>query len=141
MKILVDTSIWSLALRKKTLTISEEKIVKEFKELIYELRVVVIGPVLQELLSGISDSRKFENLRERLSSFEDIKLTREDYEKAAEISNICRRKGVQGSHIDFLISSFAINNNIKIFTTDKDFSHYQKIVKDIKLHQVRRDFE
>jgi hypothetical protein len=141
MKILVDTSIWSLALRKKTLTIDEEKIVEEFKELIYELRVIIIGPILQELLSGISDLKKFENLRKQLSSFEDIELSRKDYEKAAEISNICRKKGIQGSHTDFLISSFAVNNKVKIFTTDKDFNHYQKIIKEISLHQIRRDFD
>jgi len=141
MKVLVDTSVWSLALRKKTLTINEKKIVREFKELIYELRVIVIGPILQELLSGISDINKFKNLKSKLSSFEDLKITRKDYEKAAEISNICRKKGIQGSHTDFLISSFAINNNIKIFTTDKDFNHYKKIVEEIKLHSVRKDFE
>jgi len=40
MKILVDTSVWSLALRKKTLTEEEKKVVKKLRELIYELRVV-----------------------------------------------------------------------------------------------------
>jgi len=95
--------------KKKTLTSEETKVVQEFKELIYELRVVLIGPILQELLS--------------------------------EISNICRKNGIQGSHIDFLISSFAINNNIKVFTTDKDFNHYSKIIKEIKLHNIREDFK
>jgi len=141
MKVLVDTSIWSLALRKKTLAPDEKRIVDEFKELIYELRVVVIGPVLQELLSGISDINKFKSLKNKLSSFETMKIGRKEYEMAAEISKICRRNGIQGSHIDFLIVSFAINNNIKIFTTDKDFSYYKKIIKKINLHEVRKDFK
>jgi predicted nucleic acid-binding protein len=136
MKVLVDTSVWSLALRKKTLSKKEEKVVTELKELIYELRVVIIGPIRQELLSGISDNKKFKNLKEKLESFEDLPVTQEDYEKAAEISNICRKKGTQGSHTDFLICAVALNNNISIFTTDKDFSNYKNHVK-IELHNVR----
>lgn len=139
MKILVDTSVWSLALRKKTLTEDEKNIVKELKELIYELRVVVIGPVRQELLSGISDDIKFINLKDKLKAFEDLPLKVDDYEKAAEIFNTCRRNGVQGSHIDFLICAAAINNEISIFTTDKDFENYKKYI-NIKLHTIRDEF-
>ena len=138
MKILVDTSIWSLALRKKTLTSKESLIVKEFRELINELRVAMIGSIRQELLSGISDEDKFDRLRDKLTGFEDIQLNQEDYEKAAEISNECRRNGVQGSHIDFLICAVALNRNISIFTTDNDFKNYKKIVS-IKLHSIREE--
>ncbi len=138
MKILVDTSVWSLALRKKTLTKEEDKIVRELKELIYELRVMIMGPIRQELLSGLSDDEKFKILKEKLKSFEDIELNQEDYEKAAEISNSCRKKGIQGSHIDFLISAAALNRNISIFTTDKDFENYKKILS-LKLHKVREE--
>ena len=138
MRILVDTSVWSLSLRKKTLTEYEEKIVKELEELIYELRVLVIGPIRQEILSGLSDEEKFKDLKEKLKAFDDLSLIQEDYEKAAEISNSCRKKGIQGSHIDFLICAVAINREICIFTTDKDFQKYEKIV-NIKLHSVRED--
>ncbi len=140
MKILVDTSVWSLALRKKTLTEEEKKIVKELKELIYELRVVVIGPVRQELLSGISDEIKFMNLKDKLKAFEDLPLNVEDYEKAAEIFNTCRRNGIQGSQIDYLICSAAMNNEISIFTTDKDFENYKKFI-NIKIHTIRDEIE
>ena len=136
MKVLVDTSVWSLSLRKRTLSKREEKIVNELKELIYELRVTIIGPIRQELLSGISDNKKFGNLKEKLESFEDMPISREDYEKAAEISNICRKKGIQGSHTDFLICAVALNNDMAIFTTDIDFSNYKKHIK-INLHDVR----
>ncbi len=139
MKILVDTSVWSLALRKRTLTDDEEKIVKELKELIHELRVIIIGPIRQELLSGLSRVEKFENLKVKLKAFEDQNLNQEDYEKAAEISNMCRKKGIQGSHIDFLLCAVAINNRIGIFTTDKDFDNYKRAV-NIKLHCVRKEF-
>ncbi len=98
----------------------------------------MIGSIRQELLSGISDEDKFERLRDKLTGFEDIHLNQEDYEKAAEISNECRRNGVQGSHIDFLICAVALNRNISIFTTDNDFINYKKIVS-IKLHSIREE--
>lgn len=138
MRVIIDTSVWSLALRKKTLTLNETKVVKELKELIYELRAVIIGPIRQELLSGLSDEAKFNNLKEKLKAFDDLSLEQEDYEKAAELSNNCRRKGVQGSHIDFLICSAAMNNKISIFTTDKDFVNYRKVI-NIHLHNIRED--
>ena len=136
MRVLIDTSVWSLALRKKTLTTNETKVVKELKELIYELRVVTIGTIRQELLSGLSDETKFSNLKEKLMAFDDLPLGQEDYEKAAELSNHCRRNGIQGSHIDFLICAAAINNNISIFTTDKDFENYKQVIS-ISLHNIR----
>ena len=140
MKILVDTSVWSLAFRKKTLTKHEEKIVNELKELIYEIRVVIIGPIRQELLSGLSSKAKFVNLIEKLRAFDDIPIEQNDYEKAAEFYNSCRKKGIQGSHIDFLICAIAINRDIGIFTTDKDFENYKNIL-NIKLHKVRETLE
>lgn len=138
MRVLIDTSVWSLALRKKTLSPNEKKVVKELKELIYELRVVIIGPIRQELLSGLSDEVKSNDLKEKLKAFDDLQLGQEDYEKAAELSNNCRRKGIQGSHIDFLICAAAINNKISIFTTDKDFVNYKKVIS-IRLHDIREE--
>lgn len=138
MKVLVDTSVWSLALRKKVLSEEEQRVVQELKELILEMRVTIIGPIRQELLSGISDELKFEKLKGKMRAFDDVELTQDDYERAAEISNSCRRHGIQGSHIDFLIFSASINNDMSIFTTDKDFKHYKKYC-EIKLHQVRGD--
>ena len=138
MKVIVDTSVWSLALRKKRLTDWELRVVKELKELIYELRVILIGPIRQELLSGISDEIKFKNLREKMRAFDDIEATTLDYERAAEIHNTCRRKGIQGSHIDYLICSVAQSNNYSIFTTDKDFEGYKNII-DLKLHTIREE--
>ena len=138
MKVLVDTSIWSLALRKKSLTEYEKKVVQELKELIYELRVVIIGPIRQELLSGISDNRKYELLKERMRSFDDLILHQDDYEFAAKYYNDCRKNGIQGSHIDYLICSSANNRNISIFTTDKDFKNYKEVI-GLKLHKIRDD--
>lgn len=138
MNVLVDTSVWSLALRKKTVSEEEQKIIKEFKELIYEKRVAIIGPIRQELLSGISDNNIFEKLKTKMGVFEDETLQSRDYLKAAEINNLCRKNGVQGSHIDFLITATALIRHWAVFTTDNDFVNYSNIV-DVKLHQVRKE--
>ena len=135
MNVLVDTSIWSLALRRKKSHLSgkEASVVEELKELIKEMRVSIIGPIRQEILSGISSEAQFNKLRNYLLPFEDLKIISMDYEKAAEFYNLCRKKGVQGSHIDFLICAVAKKYKLLIFTTDKDFELYSKHI-DISLY-------
>lgn len=136
MKVLVDTSIWSLALRKYVNR--DNEIIKELFELIHELRVSIIGPIRQEVLSGISDNTKYENLKDKLQAFNDELIETEHYELAAQLFNQCRKKGIQGSHIDFLICAVSINNNLSIFTLDNDFVLYQKHL-NIKLHIIRNN--
>ena len=123
MKVLIDTCIWSKALRYKS---SDAETTDKVKELIKAGTVVMIGPIRQELLSGISDITQFNKLKDMLSAFEDIPLESKHYIKAAEYSNICRKKGIQGSTIDFLICAVANTENLIIFTTDKDFENYKK---------------
>ena len=127
MKVLIDTSIWSLALRRgKTPSREEQGLIAELGELIEEVRVALIGPIRQELLSGISSDETFRLLKEKLFPFEDLPITQKDYERAAEFYNTCRKVGIQGSQIDFLICSVSVGNKIPIFTLDKDFLHYEK---------------
>ena len=123
MKVLVDTCIWSQVLRHK---LPDTDLSKKLQELIRNAKVAIIGPIRQELLSGISQVKQFNELKETLSYFEDIPLITEHYEKAAEFCNICLRKGVQGSTIDFLICAVAVMENLVIFTVDKDFENYKK---------------
>ena len=123
MKVLVDTCIWSQVLRHKS---PDAELTGKLQELIRNARVAIIGPIRQELLSRIPQVKQFEQLKEFLSAFEDIMLRTEHFEKAAEYCNICRRKGIQGSTIDFLICAVAFIENLVIFTVDKDFANYKK---------------
>ena len=123
MKVLVDTCIWSQVLRHKS---PDADLAKKLQDLIQNARVAIIGPIRQELLSGIPQIKQFNELKETLSSFEDLSLNTEHYEKAAEFCNICRRKGIQGSTIDFLICAVASMEDLVIFTIDKDFENYKK---------------
>jgi len=133
-RVLVDTSVWSLALRKKDRTEEEQKIVNHLSKLINNLAVVLIGPIRQEILSGISTKEKFEELKDKISIFEDHIIHTHDYELAAEYFNECRKHGIQGSHIDYLLCSVATNNDMFIFTLDNDFQLFKKHLR-IKLEK------
>ena len=126
MKVLVDTSVWSLAFRYSSA--QDNPLIKELDSLIKDFRVQLIGPIRQELLSGTKSDKQFEKLKTYLCSFPDYIIQPEDYEQAAQFFNKCRGNGIQGSNTDFLICSIAVNNNWQIFTSDQDFLHYQKIV-------------
>ena len=138
MKVLIDTSVWSLAFRKSEKTESEIGIIELLSELIRDTNVIIIGPIRQEILSGISVKSKFDDLKSKLSIFKDQQLFSKDHELAAEYYNLCRSKGIQGSHIDFLICAFAINNDYAILTLDKDFQNYKKHIpiKTMKIESV-----
>jgi hypothetical protein len=136
-KVLVDTTIWSLALRRQLPIPKEQILIDELSELVKELRAVLIGPVRQEVLSGIPDPAKFEVVRQHLDAFDDLPIVEADYEEAARVFNACRKKGAQGSHIDFLICAVAIRHSAAVFTTDKDFTNYSKYL-DLKLHKPRK---
>lgn len=134
MKILVDTTVWSLALRRKRST--QSPFVDELNALIKERRIQMIGPVRQEILSGIREEAQFKLLQNHLSAFLDLELTTADYEKAAQFFNLNRRKGIQGSNTDFLICAVAVRHDMAILTTDDDFKLFQQHIP-ITLHQPR----
>ena len=135
--VLVDTSVWSLALRRQVMAESDAGIAKDLAELIKELRVLIIGPIRQELLTGISEEAKFEELKTRLGIFIDTIMIPKDFEFAASLSNACRRQGIQGSHIDFMICAISIRTGSEIFTLDMDFEDYARFVP-IKLYRYRK---
>jgi predicted nucleic acid-binding protein len=134
MNIIVDTSVWSLALRRQRSSRAAEAL--ELAELIREGRAEILGPVRQELLSGVPDHRQFDTLRDYLRAFADVPLESDDYEEAATFFNRCRGKGVQGSNTDFLICAAASRRRIGILTTDVDFTHFAKLLP-IQLHSPR----
>jgi predicted nucleic acid-binding protein len=137
MNVVVDTSVWSLAFRRaRSPSQSDAQVVVELTELIQEGRALLMGPIRQELLSGISDAGQFKNLRDRLRAFNDLNISGPDHERAAEFSNVCRHEGVQGSHIDFLICSVAEANGASILTRDKDFKRYAKHIP-VTVHEPR----
>lgn len=139
MNVLVDTSVWSLALRRKSesLRANERILVAELTELIREGRARMIGLVRQELLSGIKTRDQYEKLRAQLRAFPDESVEMSDYEEAAEAGNRCRAKGIGVSIVDILLCGVAIKHEWAIFTTDPDFSNYTRILP-VALHAPRK---
>lgn len=134
MKVLVDTSVWSLALRRrKDLDDEQSRLRSMLADLIGDDRVVMLGLIRQELLSGLRDEIVFKRLRERLRDFDDEPLSTEDFEAAASAHNTCRKSGISGSAIDLLICAVALRREIAIFTADADFERYASVLP-IRLH-------
>lgn len=126
MRVLVDSTVWSHVLRRKSPEHGE--IVSQLGALIADRLVATIGPIRQEVLSGIKEKAHFEALREELRGFLDIAISVDDYETAASFFNACRGRGIQGSHTDFLMCAVAVRHDLAIFTTDEDFTRYAKIL-------------
>jgi predicted nucleic acid-binding protein len=132
--VVVDTSVWSLALQRGAPRGTAPE--RELAELIREGRVLLVGPVRQEILSGVCDPTQFKRLRDRLRAFPDVSLESRDHEEAAACFNRCRAKGVQGSNTDFLLCAVAMRRGAALLTTDKDFDRFARILR-IKLHGPR----
>ena len=134
MNVLVDTSVWSLALHRAHP--AQDGHARELAELVSEGRASLIGPIRQELLSGVRAPAQFKTLREHLRPFPDLALDAEDYEEAAHAFNLCRSKGIQGSNTDFLICAAASRRRMPILSTDDDFQEYARLLP-ISLHPPR----
>ncbi|MGO8786654.1 MAG: PIN domain-containing protein [Terriglobia bacterium] len=139
MNTLIDTSVWSLALRRKPqdLNAVDRSVVTELAEVIQEGRARIMGPVRQELLSGIEDSAQYEKLRLGLRVFPDELIDTSDYESAAKAGNDCRSKGIAVSTVDMLICAVALARRWSVLTTDPDFKNYARVLP-IELHSPRR---
>jgi predicted nucleic acid-binding protein len=130
-KVIVDTSVWSLALRRKNRI--DPPVVNALEELITDGRVQMIGAIRQEILSGVKSEAQFNRLRNVLRAFPDLNHSPDDYELAARFYTTCRSAGVQGSNTDFLICAAAVRHDMNIFTNDNDFTLFQKHI-DISIY-------
>lgn len=122
MKVLVDTSVWSEALRRKRRR--DTDVTAALEQLILDARAVIIGPIRQELLSGVRDNNQFRRLEERLTAFPDHPISSQDYVTAARFFDTCRARGVHGSNTDCLICAVAVRAELSVFTTDQDFTRF-----------------
>lgn len=59
MSVIVDTAVWSLALRRNSPNVA---VVEPLQRLIADGRVMISGAIRQEILSGIRNSEQFERL-------------------------------------------------------------------------------
>ena len=120
MNILVDTSIWSLALRRAPGSPSPEVVLLD-RCLERGEVVVTTGLILQELLQGFHGPTQRRRIIKEFSLLPVIMPEVEDHIEAAALRNHCRRRGVQVGTIDDLLARLAISHGLHLFTADKDF--------------------
>lgn len=122
MNIIVDTSVWSLVLRRKQVN-ELHPAVKRFRHCIESGDgVFLLGTILQELLDGVTP-KNFDRLIELLKPFPLVPLERKNYFLASTLRNTCRAKGIQATPVDFLITAASLETGYPLLTTDKDFSY------------------
>jgi predicted nucleic acid-binding protein len=133
-RVLVDSCVWSAVLRRGTE--ATDPVRREMQALIDRGAVELVGPIRQEVLSGVRRQSQFQELREALGLFPEIGIEPRDYEEAARLYNLCRSKGIQGSGTDLLICAVAMREEVPIFTVDLDFLHYASVFP-VPLHPHR----
>lgn len=118
--LLVDTSVWSLALRRDAAAGSPQ--VRALRDALEGAEMVVTtGLVLQELLQGFAGPRARSDIIDRFATLPFLSPDREDHVEAAEVRNRCRRAGIQVGTIDALLAQLCIRHGLTLLTTDKDF--------------------
>jgi predicted nucleic acid-binding protein len=135
-KILVDTCIWSLALRRRdktSLSVEGQRLVARLAEAIQDGNVVMVGPIRQEVLSGIKDESHFVKTKGLLDPFPDEALSTADYIEAARLFNLCRSHGVQCGPVDMLICSVAIRMQCSILTSNEGLTRCIDVLRKSKL--------
>ena len=132
MKVLADTCAWSLLLRRKAraaLSSDEQFTLASLKEAIRDGRVVILGPIRQEVLSGIESQAQFEKLRSTLAAFPDEPLTTSHFEEAARLFNLCRSRGVECGSTDILICAVVAQRHYDILTYDQGLKRCIQVLR------------
>jgi len=132
LKVLVDTCTWSLLLRRKhgtVLSSEEESMVTLLREAIRDGRVAIIGPIRQEVLSGIKHEAQFDKLRDALGDFPDVQLTRHHFEEAARLFNLCQGRGVACGATDILMCAVAALERFELLTADQGLRRCIEILR------------
>ena len=121
MSLFVDTSVWSLALRRDP-PAGRAEVGMLVRAVESGEPLLTTGLVLQELLQGFAGPKSRSEIVERFSALPLIVPDRDDHIHAAELRNHCRRKGVQIGTIDALLAQLCIRHDLTMLTADGDFT-------------------
>lgn len=120
MDLFVDTSVWSLALRRDVR--ADEPAVERLRDALGSGEgIYTTGLVLQELLQGFNGPKARDALVERFSALPLLVSDRSDHVEAAELRNTCRRNGIQVGTIDALLAQLCRRHDLVMLSTDRDF--------------------
>jgi hypothetical protein len=128
--VLVDTPIWSLALRRKTRDLSshDQRIILTLQKLAQQGEVQLLGMVRQEMLSGVRDERRFLIIRDRLRAFPDVSARASGFPRGSQLKYPVPSGRLTSSTVDIYDRRCCLRNGWQIFSTDADFFHFAKVV-------------
>jgi predicted nucleic acid-binding protein len=144
LKLLVDTSVWSLALRRKStagLSPEEQKLKSELVQAIQDGRVATLGLLRQELLSGIREKAQFDKLKAALDPYLDEPILTADYEYAARVFNECKNQGLEAGTVDILICAVAVRRGWEVLSGDSGLNRCFAVTKKFHENQKRTSAE
>ncbi len=121
MNLVVDTSVWSLVLRRPRVDEQDPHVRSFRRHLGAGDGLFLIGNILQELLDGLRTTKHFDRLLALLDPYPLLDLDRQTYVAAARLRSVCRSKGVNAGPIDFLIAAACCQHGFPLLTADKDF--------------------
>jgi hypothetical protein len=125
--VLIDTSVWILALRK-----SPSPVVKdEVEHLLAENRVAIAPMIRLELLGGTKSVNEFNRLKSRLDALHQIPANEANWEVATQLSFKLRQQGKVIPYTDILIGTAAIITGCLLLHADK---HFDLMAEDTDLN-------
>ncbi len=132
MTLFVDTSVWSLALRRDVPPDVPE-VGALLQAVASDAAIVSTGLVLQELLQGFAGPKQAEMLIERFRSLPFVSPDRADHIAAAQLRNACRQRGVQVGTIDALLAQLCIRHDLTLLSTDRDFRDITRVEPALRI--------
>lgn len=132
--LIFDTSVWVDFLNKKDTPAS--KLLEAY--IIADETIFLTPTLLQEILQGIRDDKKYQQIKEILSFFPLLDLSpREAAIGAAELYRSLRKRGVTiRKSNDCLIAFYAIWFSVSVAHTDRDFDQIST-KSELKVYHVK----
>lgn len=127
MSLLIDTSVWSLAMRRDSPPEVPE-VARLRQALEQGEEICCTGLILQELLQGLRGPKAKAAIVARFDAIPMIIPARQEYIDAAGLQITCRKRGIQVGTIDALIAQLCIGHELTLLSTDQDFDHMASIV-------------
>lgn len=131
MNILVDTSIWSLLLRRRKESPHPAALFLK-KQIEAKAPLHLTGIIYQEILQGIRSDTLAQSVKSYLKEVPCLEISLDLHEEAAHLFSHYRQKGIQAGTVDCLIAAVSIHFGLPLLTTNSDFSHMAKC-SDLRL--------
>jgi len=111
----VDSSVWIAFFRD----VSSREVELLARSLQQVDRVLMCGPVLQEVLQGLKSGRDFKKERLRLSKYRFLEATSWTFARGAGLYRRMRKKGFALGPFDTIIAAVCLEYNVALLTLDR----------------------